>query len=168
MLENIINKGYVEGVNNKNKEKSIKIENEIKENNISVKSNNEIKKDNNKSIKSENKIKGNYGEKVAKEYINKLGYEVVYRNFKCSFGEIDIVFKDKEELVFAEIKTRTNTDYGFPAESVTYYKRKHILNTARYFLYKYDVMNMAVRFDIIEVYLCNKKPIINHIRNVFW
>ena len=87
------------------------------------------------SVKSKNKVKGNQGEEVVNKYLEKNGCEVLARNFYCRFGEIDIVFKEKEEVIFAEIKTRTGIKYGFPAESVTYFKKKHILNTAKYFLY---------------------------------
>ena len=119
------------------------------------------------SMKSKNKIKGNYGERVVYEYLEKCGYEIVMKNFKCNLGEIDIIFMDKNELVFAEIKSRTSAKYGFPAESVTDYKKKHILNTAKYFLYKTEMFNAFVRFDVIEVYL-KEKNYINHIKNVFW
>lgn len=122
-----------------------------------------------KDIKSDNRIKGNYGEKIVSNYLEKYGYEILLKNFQSNFGEIDIIFKDKNELVFGEIKTRTGIKYGFPAESVTYYKKKHILNTAKYFLYKNKLYNCYIRFDVIEVYLeKNSKPVINHIKNVFW
>ena len=119
--------------------------------------------------KKENKYKGKIGEMLVKEYLKKYGFEILFRNYSCSFGEIDVIFRDKEELVFAEIKTRTNVEYGFPAESVTYYKKKHILNTAKYFLYQTGLTNNYVRFDVIEVYLSKGTiPKINHIKNVFW
>lgn len=122
-----------------------------------------------KNIKTENKLKGNYGEKIVSSYLLKYGYEILRKNFICNFGEIDIIFKDKDEIVFSEIKTRTGIEYGFPAESITFFKRKHILNTAKYFLYREKIVDYAIRFDVIEVYLNKKeKPIINHIRNVFW
>lgn len=120
------------------------------------------------NIKSKNKFKGNFGEDVVNRYLDKYGYEVLVRNFKCSFGEIDIIFKDKDEIVFSEIKTRSNKNYGYPADSVTYFKKKHIYNTAKYFLYKNNLSNNFIRFDVIEVYLNHKKPIINHIKSVFW
>ena len=119
--------------------------------------------------KTKNKIKGNFGEDIVEKYLVKNDFEILNRNFKCNFGEIDIIFKDKDEIVFAEIKTRTGLEYGFPVESVTYFKKKHILNTAKYFIYINELENIPLRFDIIEVLLLeNQKPIINHIKNVFW
>ena len=121
-----------------------------------------------KNIKTKNKVKGNLGENIVNRYLEKYGYQVLARNFKCNFGEIDIIFKDRNEIVFCEIKTRMNVKYGFPAESVTYFKRKHIYNSSKYFLYKNNLSDEFIRFDVIEVYLGNKKPIINHIKSVFW
>ena len=61
---------------------------------------------------------GRIGENIIADYITKLGYKVVERNFECNQGEIDIVAKDKEELVFIEVKTRTDISYGEASEAV--------------------------------------------------
>ncbi len=121
-----------------------------------------------KNIKTENKFKGDWGEKLVRSYLDKYGYELLARNFKCDLGEIDVIFKDKNEIVFAEIKSRNNMKFGRPAESVTNFKMKHILNVAKYFLYINNLSDEFIRFDVIEVYLNSKKPIINHIKGVFW
>lgn len=121
------------------------------------------------NIRTKNKEKGDLGENLVDIYLIKNGYEILYKNFKCNMGEIDRIFLDNNEIVFTEIKTRMNINYGYPAESVTIYKRKHILNTAKYFLYRMNMLGKSVRFDVIEVYLSREhKPIINHIKNVFW
>lgn len=121
------------------------------------------------NTKSKNKEKGNLGEEIVKNYLEENNCKILCRNFQSNFGEIDIIFRDKNELVFAEIKSRTGIEYGFPAESVNKIKENHILNTARYFLYKTGLLNQYIRFDVIEVYLFKSKaPLINHIKNVFW
>jgi putative endonuclease len=120
-----------------------------------------------KNIKTENKNVGNFGENIACRYLEKYEYEILCRNFSCYYGEVDIIFKDKNEYVFCEVKTRTNENCGFPAEAVNYYKQKHIWNTAKYFLYKNGILNECVRFDIIEVYKTSNKTIVNHIKNAF-
>ena len=120
------------------------------------------------NIKTKNKITGNRGEIIACRYLEKYNYKVICKNFSCNYGEIDIIFKDKNEIVFVEVKTRNNVNCGFPAEAVNYYKQKHIFNTAKYFLYINGLLNSFVRFDIIEIYLMSKKPIINHIKNAFY
>jgi putative endonuclease len=120
-----------------------------------------------KNIKSENKMLGGFGEDIACRYLEKYGYKILYRNFSCNQGEIDIIFKDKEEYVFGEVKTRTSGEYGFPAEAVNVYKKRHIWNTAKYFLYCRGLLNECIRFDIIEIYITSNKPIVNHIKNAF-
>ena len=67
---------------------------------------------------------GRIGENIIADYITKLGYKVVERNFECNQGEIDIIAKDKEELVFIEVKTRTDISYGEASEAVTNTKKK--------------------------------------------
>lgn len=120
------------------------------------------------NIKTKNKLKGNFGEELVYEYLEKEGTRVLARNFKSNFGEIDVIFKDKDEIVFAEIKSRTGIKYGFPAESVTFRKQNHIKMTAKYYLYINNLMNCKIRFDVIEVYLKSDKNIIHQIKNVFW
>jgi len=119
--------------------------------------------------KTKNKEKGNLGETLVYRYLEKNDCPIIAKNFKSYFGEIDIIFFDKDELVFSEIKSRTGLKYGFPAESVTFRKKKHIINTAKYFLYINNLTNCNIRFDVIEVYLSkNSSPLINQIKNVFW
>ena len=71
---------------------------------------------------------GRIGENIIADYITKLGYKVVERNFACNQGEIDIIAKDKEELVFIEVKTRTDISYGEASEAVTNTKKLIQLN----------------------------------------
>lgn len=67
---------------------------------------------------------GNIGEEAAADYLCKEGYVILERNYRRSIGEIDIIANNKETLVFVEVKTRSNTRYGFPAEAVHYHKRQ--------------------------------------------
>ena len=120
------------------------------------------------NIKTKNKLKGDFGEKFVIKYLNKYGYIVLCKNFKCNYGEIDIIFEDLDEIVFGEIKTRNGIKYGYPAEAITDIKRKHIFNTSKYFLYINKLLNKNIRYDVFEVYINNRKPIINHIKSVFW
>lgn len=93
-------------------------------------------------------------------------YEIIERNFSCNQGEIDIIAKNKDEIVFVEVKTRTNRLYGKPREAVNYYKKIHILNTAKYYLYINDLYDNYIRFDVIEVFLNKNRIYINHIKNI--
>ena len=108
---------------------------------------------------------GKLGENLATKYIISLGYKILERNFRCKFGEIDIIAKDKQELVFIEVKTRTNTKFGNPAEAVNSIKKSHILKTAKYYLYIHKLSNKRIRIEVIEIYLSNKYYI-NHIKQI--
>lgn len=114
-----------------------------------------------------NKEIGQLGEEEACKYLKKSNYNIICRNFLSRNGEIDIIAKDNDEYVFIEVKTRMSRKYGNPAEAVSYNKQKHILNTAKYYIFKYSLENKNIRFDIIEVYINKKDILINHIKNVF-
>ena len=109
---------------------------------------------------------GKIGEDIVADYITKLGYKVLERNFECKQGEIDIVALDKDYIVFVEIKSRTNIEFGLPSESVTKKKLKHILKTASYYLYIKKLENSNVRIDVIEIYMGGSKHYINHIKQI--
>ena len=109
---------------------------------------------------------GKQGEELARKYLLKKGYNIIEKNFMARQGEIDIIALDKDELVFIEVKTRTNQKYGKPASAVDYNKRKHMINTIKYYLYSRGMENQFVRIDIIEVYLYNNKFKINHLKQV--
>lgn len=109
---------------------------------------------------------GKLGEKIATEYLEKNKYQILKRNFYCRHGEIDIVAKDKNEIVFIEVKTRSNRNFGRPSEAVNRIKQKHMYKSAKYFLYKANCLNYLIRFDVIEILLENGKFDINHIKQI--
>lgn len=109
---------------------------------------------------------GRFGEDEAEKYLKQKGYKILERNFSCKRGEIDIIALDNDEIVFIEIKARISLKYGLPSEAVTKYKLKHIYKTAEYYLYIRNLERERVRIDVIEVYIKNKKVIINHLKQV--
>lgn len=109
---------------------------------------------------------GKIGEDIATNYLENLGYTILKRNFIAIQGEIDIIAKDKEELVFIEVKTRTNALYGAPVDAVTIPKQKHLISTVNYYLYANHLENEFVRIDVIEVYLRDNDFQINHIKQI--
>lgn len=113
-----------------------------------------------------NKEIGRFGEKIAEQYLEKKGFDILDKNFYCKQGEIDIIARDNNELVFVEVKTRCNLKYGIPAESVNKEKRIHIYKAARYYLYLYRLEDENVRFDVLEIYLKNKRCFVNHIKQI--
>ncbi len=106
------------------------------------------------------------GENIACNYLEKEGCEILDRNFICNFGEIDIVARDKNEIVFIEVKTRTNNKYGRPWEAVDTYKLNHIIKTAKYYIYRNNMEKEYIRFDIIEIFIGKKHTKINQIKNI--
>lgn len=109
---------------------------------------------------------GVIGEDLAVKYLLKNNYKIWKRNFRCKQGEIDIVAWNNNELVIIEVKTRTKIKYGKPVDAVNVEKRKHIFNAAEYFVYINKLEKDFIRFDVIEVYINEKKYYINHIKNI--
>lgn len=106
---------------------------------------------------------GNEGEDIATKYLEGLDYEILERNFYCKVGEIDIVAKDKDEIVFVEVKTRKILSYGNPGDAVNDLKQKHIYRAAEYYLLVHNQLDAFTRIDVVEVYLHNGEYRINHI-----
>lgn len=111
-------------------------------------------------------IIGKLGEDEATKYLEQNGYKILDRNFSCKRGEIDIIALEKEEIVFIEIKSRTNKEYGLPREAVTKQKINHILKTAEYYLYVRKLEKLPVRIDVIEIFIRNNTIKINHLKQV--
>ena len=109
---------------------------------------------------------GNLGEQIATEYIKKMGYKIIKRNFYCKQGEIDIIAQDNQEIVFIEVKTRSNMFFGRPSEAVNKVKLKHMCKAAKYYLYKSNCCNNIVRFDVVEVLVKDGKFSVNYIKQI--
>lgn len=107
---------------------------------------------------------GSHYETMAAEYLKNKGYEIISQNFFSKNGEIDIIAKGTDTLVFCEVKYRSNTRYGLPEEAVDYRKQDKIRKTAAYYLYRNNFpVETRVRFDVIAV-LGEK---ITHIEDAF-
>ena len=109
---------------------------------------------------------GKIGEDLACIYLENKGYKIIERNFLCRQGEIDIIAQDKNEKVFIEVKTRTNTNYGYPVDAVTNKKQKHMVKATEYYIYKNFIKDEYIRLDVIEVYLYEGTYKINHIKQI--
>ena len=110
--------------------------------------------------------KGKKGELLAKEYLISKGYSILDTNYKNKIGEIDIVALNKGILVFVEVKTRTNTNFGYPYEAVNKKKQDKILKCSYSYIKYNELKNYQLRYDIIEVFLTPNIKI-NHIINSF-
>lgn len=110
--------------------------------------------------------KGKKGERVARDYLIENGYQILNTNYRNKIGEIDIIALNNNILVFIEIKTRTNINYGYAYEAVNFKKQRKILNTSLVYIKEKRLDDLQLRYDIIEVYMTNKLSI-NHIENAF-
>lgn len=94
---------------------------------------------------------GSYGEDLACSYLENLNYLIKCKNFSSRNGEIDIICFYNNILVFVEVKSRYNCNFGNPIESINYSKINSIKRCAQYYLYKNRIMDINIRFDIIEI-----------------
>lgn len=94
---------------------------------------------------------GAYGERVAVRYLTERGWTVLDRNWRSRSGELDIVARDGDEVVFVEVKTRSGTGYGHPAEAVTAAKVARLRRLAAEWLATHDVHTAGVRIDVLAV-----------------
>ena len=116
----------------------------------------------------ENKKTGDYGEKLAAEYLAEKGYEILETNFRRRTGEIDIVAKDGAYHVFIEVKLRKGIGMGYPREAVGRVKQEKLRKAALLYLSENRIGLPDVRFDVIEIICGNdNKTEIEHIENAF-
>ena len=101
----------------------------------------------------ENLRRGNLGERAAKKYLQKQGLKFLTANFRSSRGEIDLIFRDQDCLVFVEVKTRSSEDWTRPAAAVNARKRRLLTKTAFDYLRLIQNPPIKIRFDIVEVLL---------------
>lgn len=109
---------------------------------------------------------GKLGEDISVKFLIYKGYRILDRNFHSNCGEIDIVAKNGEYIIFIEVKTRSSILFGTPIEAVNREKQKRIYMTAKYYLYKKKLANSFIRFDVIEIYILEKSIRINHIKQI--
>lgn len=94
---------------------------------------------------------GTHYEKFAGNYLEQNGYEIIEYNFRSSAGEIDIIARDGEYLVFCEVKYRKTAKVGYPMEAISLTKRRRISKCAQYYLYQNGLEDMPCRFDVVSI-----------------
>ncbi len=98
-----------------------------------------------------NRQLGTLGEDTAVAYLTLQGYDILERNYRCPFGEIDVIARQKEVLVFVEVKTRQSDRYGHPAEAVNQTKLLHMQRAALWYLEEKQWPPCLMRFDTIAL-----------------
>jgi putative endonuclease len=113
---------------------------------------------------------GDKGEELAVELLESKNYTIVNRNYRYGKGEIDIIAKDPNEegLVFIEVKSRRNLEYGSPEEAITKNKIKQLKRIAELYLFENEIKEILCRFDVVAILMLpGQKPQIEHYVNAF-
>ena len=110
---------------------------------------------------------GDAGEIFAANYLEQRGYKILEKNFRVRSAEIDIIAQIGDVIVFVEVKTRSDTRHGLPAEAVNFRKQKKIIDAASVFLQDEKYFDSPCRFDVIEIYSDGIKFTARHIENAF-
>lgn len=113
---------------------------------------------------------GTWGEALAADYLRRKRYTVIDANYRCRFGEIDLIACNRKYLVFVEVKLRKNADFALAREFVDFRKQNRIRTTALEYL-KNHPTRLQPRFDVIEIYAPDgvetRQPEINHLEDAF-
>lgn len=113
-------------------------------------------------------IIGQSAETLARKYLIKNGLTPICRNYLCKYGEIDLIMKEADDIVFIEVRCRSQSEYGSAAESVTSKKIRKLIKTATHYLQYHDLLHRCCsRFDIIGIDLEKNKIRIEWLRNAF-
>jgi putative endonuclease len=109
---------------------------------------------------------GRWGEDRAAEYLQEKGYQILERNIRTEYGEIDLLARHGSTLIFVEVKARSSQAYGHPEESVSAIKQQHMAEAAESYLQAHPEFESDWRVDVIAVTrLPNQPPEILHVEN---
>ena len=118
----------------------------------------------------QNNISGAWGEALAMEYLRKKHYKPVAANYRCRFGEIDLIVCNRNYLVFVEVKLRKSSKFADAREFVDTYKQNRLRTTAEIYLSE-NSTSLQPRFDVVEIYApdgtMSKNPQIIHMEDAF-
>jgi putative endonuclease len=111
---------------------------------------------------------GGRGEDLAVRYLQKRGYKVIERNYRCPLGEIDLIALDRGTLAFVEIKTRASFTFGVPQESVNRFKQRKLFQVAKAYMAERHVReDVTARFDVVAIQIATTGPHIELIKDAF-
>lgn len=111
---------------------------------------------------------GAYGENRAADFLIRNGYKIIDRHFQTRTGEIDLIAKKNDQIVFVEVKTRTSRNFGLPEEAIDWRKRIKLLETARWYLAgnASGIENYRIDSVAVEINRAESKIKIRHCRNI--
>jgi len=118
-------------------------------------------------LKATSKQSGNEGEELASRHLQRMGFQIIEMNFRFGHGEIDIIARDGDVLVFCEVKTRKTDEYGDPAYAITPRKQQQIRKIAQGYLYEHEIKEHLCRFDVVTIQFKNGAAQVEYYRNAF-
>jgi putative endonuclease len=110
---------------------------------------------------------GKAGEEAAVQYLCQQGYRILERNYRCRFGEIDLIARDGKTLAFIEVKTRRSQRFGPPAAAVTFEKQRHLIKASLVYLTQKGKADELCRFDVVTIEVDSQEPRIELIKDAF-
>lgn len=110
---------------------------------------------------------GRKGEELAQAYLEEKGFKVIERNFRCAMGEVDLIAKDRDTIVFVEIKMRSKGGLGMAKEAVDERKQRQISKVALYYLKQRGLLGKRARFDVVAVFKEEEQFSFELVKNAF-
>lgn len=110
--------------------------------------------------------RGAAAEDLARRYLEARGLTLVTRNYRCRVGELDLIMRDGDQLVFVEVRSRRHSRFGTPAESVTWTKQQRLLRAAALYLQRQH-LDLPCRFDVVAILRAEDEPELEWIRDAF-
>jgi len=118
-------------------------------------------------MKFSSKCFGNWAEEAACAFFQKKGYDILEKNYRTPLGEIDLIVKQGNYIVFVEVKARTSDRYGGPEEAITEWKKDRILKVAKWYIMEKGIERFDFRFDCVFFIGENENTKIHHIVSAF-
>ena len=112
-------------------------------------------------------IVGRTGEDAAVQYLLQRGYYILERNYRCRFGEIDLVARDGDTLTFIEVKTRRSRTFGPAAAAVTHTKQRHLIKASQMYMVQHGKRDDLCRFDVVTIDMDGQESRIELIKDAF-
>jgi len=109
---------------------------------------------------------GNYGENLAVIFLKKKGYKIIETNFRTRFGEIDIIAKKDDQIIFVEVRTKTNINFGAPEESINRKKQEKLILMANQYMSVKKLLHNNFRIDGIFIVIEQNNTEIRHLENI--
>lgn len=110
---------------------------------------------------------GKRGETLAISFLKKNGYRIIESNFRCRYGEIDIIAQEGKTVAFIEVKTKTNNRFGSPTQAIDLRKQRQVSKTALIYISQKRLTNYSARFDVVGVNIKGSNSEIELIKNAF-